>query len=81
MESILGKIALGWLRHAIMGIGVWLVHSGYISSDQSSELTGALMVAIPILFSALDKWEAQQAKNKAVLQAAAERRLSDLKTN
>ena len=69
-QELLGKIALGWIRHAVMGLGVWLVHSGLLTSSQSDQATGALMILVPLAFSALDKFEALQARNNAILKAA-----------
>lgn len=69
-DSIIAKIVLGWIRHAVLGFGALLAHKGLLTSDQATTFTGAIMVIVPLAFSAYDKWQAQQKQNAAVLAAA-----------
>lgn len=70
MEALLGRIALGWIRHGVGMFGAYMLAHGYWTSSQSAQATGALITLIPLLFSAIDKFEAESAKNKALLKAA-----------
>ena len=69
-DSIISKVVLGWIRHGVLGLGAIVVRDGYLSADQGAQLTGAIMVIVPLAFSAYDKWQAQNAKDKAVIAAA-----------
>jgi len=59
MESIIGKIALGVVRHVVTGWGGALVVHGWATQDQANQLVGAVMVIVPIAFSIYDKMQAQ----------------------
>ena len=61
MDSIITKVVLGWARHAIGMGAAALVAKGYLTADQGSELTGALIALVPLAFSAYDKWHATKA--------------------
>lgn len=66
-DSIIAKIILGWIRHMVGMAGAVMVSHGYLSADQGQQFAGAVMVIVPLLFSAWDKFQAQQAKNAAIL--------------
>ncbi len=61
MDSIVTKVILGWVRHAIAMGAAALVTKGYLDGAQGDELTGALVALVPLAFSAYDKWHAMQA--------------------
>lgn len=70
LDSIISKVVLGWIRHAVLGFGAVLVKQGLETQSEANQLTGALMVIVPLAFSAYDKWQAQQKANAAILAAA-----------
>lgn len=66
-DSIIAKIVLGWIRHFVSMGGTALVAHGYLTLSQGQEFTGALMTIVPLLFSAYDKFQAQQAAQAKAL--------------
>jgi len=70
LDHIISKVILGWLRHLIGAAGGALVGAGLFDQDQSQQFQGALMILVPLLFSAYDKWSAQQKANQAILATA-----------
>lgn len=71
-QDILGRIALGWLRHGVSVFGGYMVAHGLLTAAQSEQASGALLTLLPLMFSALDKYQQQQAANSALLKAAQE---------
>ena len=65
-DSIITKVILGWIRHMVGVAGGGLVTSGLLTSDQANQAVGAVMVIVPLAFSAYDKYQAQQSTAKAV---------------
>lgn len=70
-DHLISKVVLGWIRHLIGMAGAALASDGYFTADQSMQFEGALMILVPLLFSAYDKWQAQNQQNQAVLKTAA----------
>lgn len=70
LDHVIARIVLGQIRHWVTVLGASLVTKGLLTSDQNNQMIGAVMVVVPLLFSAYDKMQAQKAKDAAVLAAA-----------
>jgi len=66
-DHIITKVLLGWVRHLISGFGGSLVAQGLLTQDQSNQAVGAVMILVPLMFSAYDKFQAKQAADQAIL--------------
>jgi len=55
MDSLIGKIALAVLRHAVGSASAGLVVAGYLTKDQDQQAIGAVMTLITLGFSIYDK--------------------------
>lgn len=69
-SPLVKNILLGQVRHYVGLLGIWLVKDGLLDNSQATQMTGAIMVIVPLALSAYDKWQAIQAKNAAILAAA-----------
>lgn len=57
-NSIVGKIALGIIRHFISGIFAGWAASGFVTNNQATQATGSAMFLISLGFSVWDKIDA-----------------------
>jgi len=71
MDNIISKVILGLIRHILTTAGGGLVAHGLVTGQQWSDVVGAIMVIVPVMFSAYDKWQAEQARSAAVEEARA----------
>lgn len=62
LDSVVSKVVLGIIRHAVTAWGGTLVAKGLASSDQINQIVGAIMVIVPIAFSIYDKMQTQAQK-------------------
>lgn len=69
-SPLVKNILLGQVRHYVAIAGGSLVTAGYLTKDQGNQLTGAVMVIVPLALSAYDKWQVDNAKKAAILAAA-----------
>lgn len=70
LDDLLSKIILGWVRHLVSGLGGYLLAHGYLDAQQSDQMTGAVLVLLPLLLSAYQKWDAQNKANAKIIAAA-----------
>lgn len=52
------KVAIGWARCISTAIGLVLVQDGFMTSDQSAQIGGAVVMFVSLVFSARDKYVA-----------------------
>ena len=69
-DDLISKVILGAIRHFLTTAGGGLIAHGVVTGDQWNDVVGAIMVVVPIAFSAYDKIQAEQSKAKAMLVAA-----------
>lgn len=65
MDGLVGKITLGIIRHFVTAAFAALAAKGLIDQSASEQAIGAVMVLIPIAFSAWDKVHAHAALQDA----------------
>ena len=53
--GLLQSLVLGLLRGVAAAAGAWLVQKGYITSDQSPQIIGALLLLGSAAFTVIDK--------------------------
>ena len=61
MDSPTLQAILSVMRHALSALGGWLVFNGYLTDDEATQIIGALIVAIPVIYGAWDKFRADRA--------------------
>lgn len=61
-DSIIAKVVLTVIRRAVIGAGAGLVTSGVATQDQWGQVTGAIMVIVPIAFSIYNQIQTHNAK-------------------
>lgn len=69
-DAIIAKVVLGWIRTGVAASAGGLVAHGYLTSSENQQFVGAVMTLVPLMFSAYDKWHAEQSKNAAILAAS-----------
>lgn len=56
VKAMVMPLVTAWLRHAISGWGVWLIHAGLLDKNQESQFEGGVMVLSMLAWTAWDKY-------------------------
>lgn len=67
MLEFLSKLALSYVRKALMGAGASLVTAGVFDNDEMSQGVGAVMTLISLAWTGYQHWQEHKAQKTADL--------------
>lgn len=56
VKALVMPLVTAWLRHAVAGWGMWLLHAGLLDKNQESQFEGGLMVLAMLAWTTWDKY-------------------------